>query len=84
MADSPLDINAIWDISVMRDRLTEAEAWRDKYRMERDRYRTAWQSARSRAKAYGESIGRLCEERDTCLEWFREARETKSNHDQES
>lgn len=42
---------------------------------ERDRYRTAWRSARERAQAYGEGILRVVKDREQCQEWLRQAEE---------
>lgn len=42
---------------------------------ERDRYRTAWRSARERAQAYGEGILRVVKDREQYQEWLRQAEE---------
>lgn len=41
--------------------------------LERDRYRSAWQSARFRAQAYGEGILRHVADRDTWKSWCKQA-----------
>lgn len=41
-------------------------------RRERDRYRSAWLSARQRAEAYGEGILRHVEDRDTWMGWAKQ------------
>lgn len=42
---------------------------------ERDRYRSAWRSARERAQAYGEGILRVVKDREQYQEWLRQAEE---------
>lgn len=42
----------------------------DQLYAERDRYRAAWQSAAFRAEARGESIERLCDDRDSYKGWM--------------
>ncbi|MFD9070591.1 hypothetical protein [Streptomyces lasiicapitis] len=50
-------------------------------RAERDRYRTAWLSARFRAQAYGEGIERVVEDREAYQGWLREAQEALGRMD---
>jgi hypothetical protein len=45
----------------------------DRLYEERDRYRTAWQSAAFRAKAHREGILRLCDDRDSWKGWTQAA-----------
>ncbi|MFH8627799.1 hypothetical protein ACH4A8_38930 [Streptomyces vietnamensis] len=45
----------------------------DQLYAERDRYRTAWQSAAFRAEARGEGIMRLCNDRDSYKGWMEQA-----------
>lgn len=47
----------------------DADQYEEQLRGERDRYRSAWLSARQRAGAYGEGILRHCEDRDTWKGW---------------
>ncbi|WP_405888810.1 hypothetical protein OG762_36615 [Streptomyces sp. NBC_01136] len=42
---------------------------------QRDRYRSAWCSARERAQAYGEGILRVVKDREAYQEWLRQAEE---------
>lgn len=42
-------------------------------RKERDRYRSAWQSARFRAQAYGEGILQVVKDRESYQGWLRQA-----------
>jgi hypothetical protein len=39
---------------------------------ERDRYRSAWQSARERAQAYGEGILRVVKDRESYQQWLKQ------------
>ncbi|MCX5522236.1 hypothetical protein OG342_05055 [Streptomyces bobili] len=42
---------------------------------ERDRYRTAWRSARERAQAYGDGILRVVKDREQYQQWLKQAEE---------
>lgn len=63
------------DLACAREELRQARAvvadWTDTA-AQRDRYRSAWQSARQRAQAYGEGILRHVDDRDTWKGWMHE------------
>lgn len=58
------------ELQAARKTLRETEDQLSQTRRRVLRYRRAWQSARFRASAYGESILRLVEERETYAKWF--------------
>lgn len=57
----------------LRDMYASAERENTALKAERDRYRSAWLSARERAVAYGEGILRVVEDRETYEGWLKTA-----------
>lgn len=61
-----------WQARAVNFVLPDPDAEFTQVRLERDRYRLAWQSARERAQAYGEGILRITGDRESYQEWLKQ------------